>query len=131
MTIWTPSGERPIRREPAVEETATSLDDRDAPSPEELEEMADRMAAVQEQLVRTPAAVVVANHCIALYELAALHLHQDPPNLADAQLAIDAMGAVVERLGARMGENERPLRDALGQLQMAFVEVKRIAAAGD
>ena len=94
--------------------------------PDELtdEEMAEQMLAMQEQVLGTPAAVVVANHCMALFELAALYLSPEPPKLADAQVAIDAMAAVVEAVGPRFGPNEKPLREALAQLRMAFVEAK-------
>ena len=81
-----------------------------------------RMAAVQQQLLETPAAVVVANHCIGLFQLAALHLEQDPPKLTEAKVAIDAMGAIVETLGSRLGEDEGSLRDALTQLRLAYVQ---------
>ncbi|HVF13111.1 MAG TPA: hypothetical protein VM942_00860, partial [Acidimicrobiales bacterium] len=70
------------------------------------------------------AVVVVANHCMALFELAALYLSPEPPKLGDAQVAIDAMAAVIESVGPRFGPNEKPLREALAQLRMAFVEAK-------
>ena len=88
--------------------------------------------AMQEQMLRTPAAIVVANHCIGLFELAALHLGQNPPNLADAQVAIDALAGIIDAVGPRMGENGPPLRQALNQMRMAFVEAKtHLAAARD
>jgi len=131
-TIWTPSGERPVHR-----------DDAPAPPPHQTrppapgagggpgagqaepgeEELAARMAEVQRELLQTPAVVVIANHCIGLFQLAALHLDQEQPNLPQAQLAIDALGAIVEGLGDRLGDDEGPLRDALTSLRLAFVEV--------
>ena len=36
---------------------------------------------------------------------------------------IDALSALVDTLGTRLGEGEQMLRDALGQAQMLFVEV--------
>jgi len=86
--------------------------------------MAEQMMLMQEQVLATPAAILVANHCMNLFELAALYLSPEPPRLADAQVAIDAMAAVVDAVGPRFGPNERPLRDALAQLRMAFVEAK-------
>ncbi len=59
-----------------------------------MEAMATEMAQVREQLASVPAAVVVANHAMGLYELAAIHLRQQPPNLAEAKVAIDAFGAL-------------------------------------
>ena len=125
MTIWTPSGERPIRKDdpaPPTQPPPAGADPADEPDQQALDEMTARMQAMQEQLLRTPAVVVVVNHCVALYELAALHLGQDPPHAEDARIAIDALAGVVEGLGPRLGENERPLRDALGQLRLAFIE---------
>ena len=127
-TIWTPSGERPIRREPEPEPPrqaqAAGPDDLREPTEEEL---AAHFAAVQQQLLQTPASVVIANHCIGLFQLAVLHLEQEPPNFPEAKLAIDGMAAIVERLGTRLGEEERPMRDALTQLQLAFVQRQRMA----
>jgi hypothetical protein len=40
-------------------------------------------------------------------------------------VAIDAFAAVVNGVGSRLGEAEQPLRQALNQIQMAFVEVSR------
>jgi hypothetical protein len=110
-SIWTPGGERPVGRaepdEPAFEE----------PTAEQLDEL-------KRQLAATPAAVVVANHAMGLFELAALHLSQQPPNLAEASVAIDAMAAVVEGLAGRLGEPEATLNDALAQLRLAFVQIR-------
>ncbi len=86
------------------------------------------MLLMQQQVLATPAAVVVANHAMALFELAALYLSPEPPQLDDAQVAIDAMAAVIEAVGPRFGPNERPLREGLAQLRMAFVEAKSHAA---
>jgi hypothetical protein len=88
------------------------------------EEMMAEFMAMQQQMLRTPAAIVVANHCIGLVELAALHLGQNPPNLADAQVAIDALAGMIEAVGSRMGENGPPLRQALNQMRMAYIEAK-------
>ena len=110
-SIWTPGGERPVGR--ADEEPAEV----DEPTAEELE-------ALTRELAATPAAVVVANHAMGLFELAALHLSQQPPNLGEASVAIDAMGALVEGLAGRLGEHESTLKDALAQLRVAFVQIR-------
>ena len=62
------------------------------------------MAELREQLARTPAEVVIANHAFGLFELAALHLSLQPPQLDQARLAIDALAALVDGLGDRLGE---------------------------
>ena len=128
-TIWTPSGEQPIRpQEPAPSappprpEGAGGPGDAADLSPEEV---AALQAQVHRELLEAPASVVVTNHCIGLFQLAALHLDQERPKLSEAQLAIDALAAVVEGLGDRLGEDARPLRDALDNLRLAFVEVQR------
>jgi hypothetical protein len=68
--------------------------------------------------------VVVVNHLMGLYELAAIHLSSVPPKLDDASLAIDALSALVERLGDRLGEHTETMRDALSNIQMVFVQLK-------
>jgi hypothetical protein len=128
-TFWTPSGERPIPREEAAA-AAAPADDLYGPEGEEMdEELQAELRAMQEQMLRTPAAIVVANHCIGLVELAALHLGQNPPNLADAQISIDALAGILGAVGPRLGENGPPLTLALNQMRMAFVEA-RSAAGG-
>ena len=118
-TIWTPSGERPIRPDPEPQPAPGTSTAPDEPTEEE---MRAHLAAVQRQLVEAPPEVVVANHCIGLFQLAVLHLEQSPPNLAQAQLAIDALAGIVESLGSRLNEEEAPLREALAQLRLAFVQ---------
>ena len=130
-TIWTPSGERPIRPEPDPQPPAgggpggaSGAGGAAAGPGQELtaEELRAQLAEVQRQLAETPAEVVVANHAIGLFQLAVIHLDQEQPNFAAAQLAIDAMAGIVERLGSRLGAEEAPLREALAQLQLAFVQ---------
>jgi hypothetical protein len=111
---WTPGGERPVEREPSG---PTEPDVDREPTPEELE-------ALTRELASTPVAVVVANHAMGLFELAALHLSQQPPNLAESAMAIDSMAALVEGLAGRLGENEPTLKDALAQLRMAYVQIR-------
>jgi len=77
------------------------------------------------RLAGVPAEVVVTNHVMGLYELAAIHLSTEPPDLASSQLAIDGVRALVDTLGDRLGGETDTLRLALANIQMAFVEVKR------
>ena len=91
--------------------------------------MAAQLEELREQLARTPAAVVVANHAFGLFELAALHLSLQPPKLDEARLAIDALGALVEGMAGRLGEHEAQLLEGLAQLRMAFVQIKGGPAA--
>jgi hypothetical protein len=86
--------------------------------------MAAEMAELQQQLARTPAEIVVANHAFGLFELAALHLSLKPPQLPQARVAIDALGALVEGMVGRLGEPEAQLSEGLNQLRMAFVKIQ-------
>jgi len=129
-TFWTPSGERPI---PQDDSPAPGPPRRAPARPDEEyteEEMRAEMLAMQEQLLRTPAVAVVANHGIGMLELAALHLGQEPPNLAEAAVAIDGLGGLLDAIGTRLGPNEAPLRQALNQLRMAFIEARNAAGPG-
>ena len=120
-TIWTPGGEKPVGREPS--EPAAS-------GPMSEDELEAKMAELRQQLAEAPAEVVIANHCFGMFELAALHLSLQPPKLAEAQLAIDALGAVIEGLAGRLGDEEQQLRDGLAQLRLAFVQIKATAEKG-
>lgn len=84
----------------------------------------DALNDVRDQLLQYPAEGVVANHAIGLYELGAIHLSAQPPNLADAALAIDALACLVEGLGDRLGEQAPVLKDALANIRLAFVQIK-------
>ena len=118
-SLWTPGGERPVGREAA--------DGPDPGDPTDLtpdqEQLLGELQAAREQLANTPASVVVANHAIGLFQLAAIHLDREPPNLDDARLAIDALAAIVDGLEGRLGEEEDALREARTQLQLAYVHV--------
>jgi hypothetical protein len=96
----------------------------DAPDSDVLDEAQDAIADARRRLAEIPADVVVTNHAMGLYELAAIHLSASPPDLVSAALAIDALGALVEGLGDRLGPETPTLRDALGNIRVAFVQVK-------
>lgn len=93
------------------------------PSPEEVERAQEELKAVQEQLLRTPAELVIANHAMGLWDLAALHLSSQPPQLPQAQLAIDALASLLEGLRGRLGEAETTLMEGLSQIRLAFVQI--------
>ena len=97
----------------------------------QAEEMAQQLAEAREQIANTPASVVVGNHAMGLYELGAIHLSQQPPNLDEARLAIDALGMVVDGLEGRLGEHEATLKEALQQIRMAFVQISRAVDEAD
>jgi hypothetical protein len=102
-----------------------SLDDgSDGSTADAIEEAQDAIADARRRLAEIPADVVVTNHAMGLYELAAIHLSGSPPDLVSAALAIDALGALVDGLGDRLGPETPTLRDALANIRVAFVQVK-------
>lgn len=145
MSLWTPGGEHPVDRggpsEPAAPPagglpgtgpgamprggTALSSDQE-----ADAQEIAAEMAEVRAQLSQVPAAQVIANHAMGCWELAAIHLSAQPPKLDEAQLAIDAFGAIAETLQGKLGPDEATLNDALAQLRLAFVQVKASTEQG-
>ncbi len=150
MSLWTPGGEHEVPREPANQTPSPASEAPSAGAPEldeaalaealgipsldqlsdeeraQLEQAVMQMAETERQLATTPPEVVIANHAMGMYELGAIHLRQNPPNLNEASLAIDALSALVDGLEDRLGENEPTLRQARQQLQQAF-----IAASGE
>ncbi|MFL6178640.1 MAG: hypothetical protein ACJ74E_02170 [Actinomycetes bacterium] len=90
----------------------------------QVDDALQAMEDVRRQLIDVPAQVVVTNHVMGLYELAAIHLSADPPDLHQAVLAIDAVACLVEGLGDRLGADEPTLRDALANIRLAFVQIK-------
>jgi hypothetical protein len=122
--LWTPSGEHVPESERG--ERAQS----GGPSEAERAELEAELRRVRAEIASTPAVDIVANHAIGLWQLAVLHLNPDEgqsPNLSEAAVAIDAMGGIVDALGDRLGDHAAPLRDAVTQLRLAFVEVQRRA----
>jgi hypothetical protein len=90
---------------------------------DELADIEQAMADARSRLLDVPAEVVVTNHVMGLYELAAIHLSADPPNLAAASLAIDAVGCLVDGLGDRLGDDATTMRDALANIRLAYVSL--------
>ena len=137
-SIWTPSGEHEPDRGP---------DRGPDPGPggppggggvppegeavEMTEEQYQELMQARAELAAIPVADIVANHAIGLQQLAVIHLLPDPdaagnpgaPRLAEAGLAIDALGALVDTLGDRLAPHHEALREAVSQLRLAFVEL--------
>lgn len=88
----------------------------------ESEEAREALEQARRRLAEAPAEVVVTNHAMGLFELAAIHLTSEPPNLEAARLAIDALGHLVDGLGPRLGEHHDTLQAALGNIRMVFVQ---------
>ena len=125
-SLWTPSGGDPRPGPDAAEPVppAPTPPDQGVPDADEAA-VAEEVRRVRAELGATPVADLVANHAIGLWQLAVLHLTPEagPPHLDEAGLAIDAMAALLDGVGHRLGEHEPPLREALSQLRLAFVQV--------
>jgi hypothetical protein len=139
-SLWTPDGERPINRPTDAGAGAapekggspgggTAGSTGPAPDSEEAA-LAEQVAAMRAELANSPVEVVVANHCYGLFELAAVYLSQQPPMLAQARLAIDALGSLVLGLEGRLGDTEDQLKDGLSQLRLAYVQINGAQEAG-
>jgi hypothetical protein len=84
----------------------------------EQEEEARRMA---EEMARIPSTEWVINVAVTLANAAGTKLNEGL--WEDGGLAIDALAAILEKVGNRLGEAEAPLRQTLAQLQMAYAQV--------
>jgi hypothetical protein len=125
-TIWTPSGEHSPDEQPG-----SGGEEVGAPSDAAV---AEELRRVRAELAATPVIDLIANHAVGLWQLAVLHLvpeEGEEPRLEDASLAIDALAALVEDLGDRLGVHAEPLRDALSQLRLAFVSIQERSLEGD
>jgi hypothetical protein len=126
-SIWTPSGEHHPEPEP---ERGGDLPPA-AEATELSQEQYEELLRARAELAAIPVADIVANHAIGLQQLAVIHLLPDPdeegnprePRLAEASLAIDALGAIVDTLGDRLAPHHEALREAVTQLRLAFVEL--------
>jgi hypothetical protein len=137
-SLWTPSGEHQPRDEAPAGDPGRGdmpfVESMRGPEPDQ-EAMAAELRRAREELASVPVVDIVANHAVGLWQLAVLHLVPDPlpdgspgePRLAEAALAVDALGALVDGLGDRLDPHAGELREALGQLRMAYVQV----ASGD
>ncbi len=131
--MWTPEGEHKVERPaPAsggpgaqgVPDSPGRGNDAGADEAKDIDQIDQaEMEEIRRQLLDAPVEVVVANHAYGLFELAALHLSMQPPDLEKARLAVDALGALVEGLSGRLGNPEQALRDALAQIRLAYVQI--------
>jgi hypothetical protein len=108
-----------------------SFDDLDSETADALAEAERAMHEARERLADVPAEVVVTNHVMGLYELAAIHLSASPPNLQQSVLAIDAVACLVDGLGERLGDEYPTMRDALNNIRLAFVQIKGQVASAE
>jgi hypothetical protein len=147
-SLWTPSGEyqprdsggaSPPPAPPASGGPPGGAPDGppgadEGPSPEEVEALRELHA----RLLGTPVEDVVANHAFGLWQLALVYLgvatppdeqgRQPMPNLPAASLVIDAVAALLDGIGDRLGPHAEPLREALSQTQMIYVQLAEALA---
>ena len=127
-SLWTPSGEHRPEEEPA--ESSAPVPPAGG-EPTMSQEDYEELLRARAELAAIPVADIIANHAIGLQQLAVIHLLPDPdlegnpsePRLAQAGLAIYALGALVDTLGDRLAPHHEALREAVTQLRMAFVEL--------
>jgi hypothetical protein len=133
--LWTPSGEHVPEPDSASAGAGDSAFVDEGLDDGELDpEVAEELRRVRAEIAAAPVEDLVARHAVGLWELAVLHLSPDedrPLRLDQAAVAIDAMGGIVDTLGDRLGAHASALRDALGQLRIAFVEVQQRATSGE
>ena len=130
-SLWTPSGEHQPEPDPEREPAGTDELPPGAEATELTQEQYEELLRARAELAAIPVADIVANHAIGLQQLAVIHLLPDPdaegnpgePRLAEASLAIDALGALVDTLGDRLAPHHEALREAVTQLRLAFVEL--------
>ena len=144
-SLWTPSGEYqpqdsggasppPSAPPPSGGPPGGPGGPDDGPSPEEIEALRELHA----RLASTPVEDVVANHAFGLWQLALVYLgvatppddqgRQPMPNLPAASLVIDAVAALLDGVGDRLGPHAEALRDALTQTQMIYVQLAEALA---
>lgn len=154
-SLWTPDGERPVRRESgptsggaqeapdgaageqpggargadplraAAAALGVDLDSMSDEDREELRGQLEEMLAVRRETAGIPAADLVSRYLMQFGDLVTIYLEADPPAFAEAATVIEAYRGALEAVGPRLGEHEQVLHELLGQLQMIFVDVKR------
>ena len=116
-----PSGSPPITPSsagPAPAEVAQSPGEEGDVWTPEREAQARQVA---EQIAQTPSLEWVVNVAVTLANVAGTKL--DLGAIEDARLAIDAFAGLLDKVGAQLGDAEKPLRQTLAQLQMAYAQL--------
>ncbi len=108
----------------AATASGIDLDSLDDAEKAQLAAELGEMMRVRREVAATPAAEMLANHMMRLFDLTTIYLETEPPAFGEAATVIEAFRAVLDALGDRLGDTRQPLTEALGQLQMLFVQVK-------
>jgi hypothetical protein len=138
-SLWTPYGEEPVPPAGAGSPppgSGTGGGPGGGPpgdqSPEDIDP--EQMREMLTRLAETPVEAIVTQFAVELQEIAVLHLGlaaERPASLAQAAIALDAMGALVDALGDRLGPNADPLRQAVTALRLGYVEVSSQVGQGE
>lgn len=122
-SLWTPGGEVPVDRNRSEDREPQADPTPDTGQTDASDEATQaQYEAMRAQLLEIPAADVIAQELVAIYELAALHLSQEEPKLDQARLAIDTLAAVVDGVGDRLGPAGEQFAQIIPQLRLAYVE---------
>ncbi len=89
---------------------------------QQAEQMAKDMTEARARLLETEAATIISNHAFGIYELAAIHVTADDPDMKEGRLAIDALEALITGIPGRLGEAEETLNDALANIKLVYVQ---------
>lgn len=103
--------------------------DPQALDPEVRAELEAQMAEVRQRILETPVEAMVVQHLIGLFEIAAIHLNAENPDLSSVRLAIDAMDGALSATEGRLGDAEEAMQSMLHQARMAYVQVSQNTAA--
>ena len=99
--------------------------DPQALDPEVRAELEAQMAEVRQRILETPVEAMVVQHLIGLFEIAAIHLNAENPDLSSVRLAIDAMDGALSAAEGRLGDAEEAMQQMLHQARMAYVQVSQ------
>lgn len=147
MTIWTPSGEHEVPREAGDASGAAESAPRTAPpnqpageagdrpegqptgqpemDPQMQQQMEQQLAEIRERILQTPIEAMLAQHFVGLYEIAAIHMSAESPNLHSARLAINAMDGILSATEGELGDAEESMQSMLHQLRLAYVSASQ------
>ena len=103
--------------------------DPQALDPEVRAELEAQMAEVRQRILETPVEAMVVQHLIGLFEIAAIHLNAENPDLSSVRLAIDTMEGALSAAEGRLGDAEEAMQSMLHQARMAYVQVSQNTAA--
>ena len=83
-------------------------------------EQEQQVRAMIDEISRVPARDWVLESAARLIDIAGVKLQQGEGE--EARLVIDALKGIIDNVGARFGDAEQPLRQALAQLQLAAAQ---------